>query len=208
MLTRAHGWVPSVSVSAIDILVIRHGESEWNAAGRWQGQADPPLTEVGRRQAEVAAANVPGPFEVVASSDLSRAHETARIIAARLATEPVVAVEALRERNAGPWQGLTRAEINERWPGALEKRAWPKGYELDEALMERVLPALRELAFSVVRRALVVAHGGVIRALDRASGAPDESIPNLAGRWYRVGSEIEPGERVEFVPTGIDLGLE
>ncbi|MDG2111286.1 MAG: histidine phosphatase family protein [Actinomycetota bacterium] len=195
-------------MTATDILVIRHGESEWNAAGRWQGQADPPLTSVGRRQAEIASENVQGSFDLVASSDLSRAHETAKIIAARLAAEPVVTLEALRERHAGPWQGLTRIEINERWPGAIEQRTWPTGYELDDTLMNRVIPALRELAFSVASRALVVAHGGVIRALDRASGAPDESIPNLAGRWYRVGHDIEPGERIEFVPAGLDLGLE
>ncbi len=190
------------------MLVIRHGESEWNAAGRWQGQADPPLTELGRLQAKMAAESIHEGFDIVASSDLQRAHDTARIIAAHLGAGPVVTIEALRERHAGPWQGLTRVEINARWPGAIEQRAWPAGYEHDETLIERVVPALRTVAERVRRRALVVAHGGVIRALDRSTGAPEERIPNLAGRWYRVGADVEPGDKVEFISPHIDLDLE
>lgn len=188
------------------ILVIRHGESEWNAQGRWQGQADPPLTLAGRRQAQIASDAVQAlhdamRFDLVVASDLARAHDTARIIAAAIDmavdTEP-----AFRERHAGPWQGLTRVEINEKWPGAIGAREWPEGYELDHSVMDRVIPALRDVA-SRSSRALIVAHGGVIRALDRVSGAPDEAIPNLAGRWYGVGRDITPGERHEFVPNGI-----
>lgn len=195
-------------MTEIDILVIRHGQSVWNAAGRWQGQADPPLTEIGRRQAEIAAANVVGPFDVVACSDLKRAHETALIIAAKLEQTQVLTRRDLRERHAGPFEGLTRAQINERYPGAIAEREWPDGFEHDDALIARVCPALSELARLASARALVVAHGGVIRALDHACGAPEEPIPNLAGRWYHVGSEFRAGERVEFVPEGVDLGIE
>ena len=145
-------------------------------------------------------------FDLVVASDLARAHDTARIIATALDmavdTDP-----AFRERHAGPWQGLTRPEINERWPGAIGAHEWPKGYELDEAVMNRVIPALRDVA-SRSSRALIVAHGGVIRALDRVSGAPDEAIPNLAGRWYGVGRDITPGERHEFVPSGVAQEVE
>ena len=204
------GWLPFGDV--IDILVIRHGQSVWNAEGRWQGQADPALTELGRRQAAHAGealvdAHTQLPFQAVGSSDLARAHVTAQLIAEQLGVDEVTTHEGLRERHAGPFQGLTRSEINRRWPGAIEAREWPDGYERDDALMERVVPGLRAVARNA-QRVLAVAHGGVIRALDRLSGAPDESIPNLAGRWYRLADELEPGPRVELVPPEIDLGVE
>lgn len=185
-------------MSEINLLVIRHGESEWNALGRWQGQADPPLTERGQQQALTAAMHITGSFDLVVSSDLQRAHHTARIIADHLELHPVVTESRLRERHAGPWQGLTRSEIEEQWPGALASRTYPPGYESDDLVIDRVLPALRSIADRVEGSAVVVAHMGIIRAIDRATGGIDERIPNLGGRWYRVGSCIEPGELVEL----------
>src|ERR1700680_1413671 len=75
------------------LLLVRHGESTWNADGRWQGQADPPLTERGRLQASLAAQAL-GSIDAIASSDLERAAETASIIAARLGLEPVLSEPA------------------------------------------------------------------------------------------------------------------
>lgn len=197
----------------VDVLVIRHGQSVWNAEGRWQGQADPPLTRVGRRQAAIAALALSDRafeegwvFDGLASSDLERAHRTARIVGEVLDLSPGTH-EGLRERHAGPFQGLTRAEINERFPGAIAERSWPTGYERDESLLGRVLPALRDVCAGHDRM-LVVAHGGVIRALDRMSGAPDESIPNVGGRWYRLGETLSPGERCELVDPEFDHGVE
>src|ERR1051325_541049 len=92
------------------ILVVRHGQSTWNADGRWQGQADPPLSDLGVAQAEAAARTVDG-VDVISASDLERAHHTATILAAPRQLE-VVADARLRERDAGEWTGLTRVQID------------------------------------------------------------------------------------------------
>src|SRR5436309_8138951 len=97
------------------VLLVRHGQSEWNAVGRWQGQADPPLTDLGRQQARAAAHSL-GSLDAVFASDLQRATETAVIVAAQLGIGPVVLDPDLRERDAGEWSGLTRDEIHERYP--------------------------------------------------------------------------------------------
>ena len=106
------------------VLLIRHGQSEWNADGRWQGQADPPLTDLGRHQALHAARNL-GTVDAIVASDLQRASETALIIAEALGVGPVVLEPGLRERDAGEWSGLTRAEIERDWPGYLDAPATP-----------------------------------------------------------------------------------
>ncbi len=104
------------------VLLVRHGQSEWNAAGRWQGQADPPLTEVGRRQAGPPPPSS-APSTPWCASDLQRASETAMIIAGEIGVGPVVLEPGLRERDAGEWSGLTRAEIDRDWPGYLDPPA-------------------------------------------------------------------------------------
>src|SRR5262245_23289188 len=143
------------------ILVVRHGQSTWNADGRWQGQADPPLSALGIAQAEAAARAVDG-VETIWASDLERARHTAEILAAEHGLD-VVADARLRERAAGEWTGLTRAEIDEQFPGALAERRRPPGFEHDEQLLVRALAALRDLAAALAGgTAIVVTHGGVI----------------------------------------------
>src|SRR5699024_8930730 len=109
-----------------DLLLIRHGESVWNADGRWQGQADPPLTELGRLQAREAATSI-GHVDAVVTSDLERAAETGAIIARELGVDHLATEQALRERDAGPLSGLTRSEIHRRFPGLLHDD--PAGFE-------------------------------------------------------------------------------
>ena len=166
------------------LLLVRHGESEWNAIGRWQGWADPPLSELGARQAAVAARSV-GAVDAIVSSDLERARHTAEIVATELGIGPVVVDASLRERDAGPWTGMTRAEIEADWPGYLASGKRPDGYEEDEALLDRVAPVLQmlEAAGDVV---LVVTHGGVIGAVERWLGATHQRTPNLGGRVVDV----------------------
>src|SRR5690606_34165227 len=94
------------------VLLVRHGQSEWNAIGRWQGQADPPLSDLGRLQAREASRAL-GTVDAVWASDLQRAVETAAIIAGELGVGPVVVDPDLRERDAGEFSGLTRPEIEE-----------------------------------------------------------------------------------------------
>src|ERR687894_1848010 len=102
------------------LLLVRHGESRWNARGRWKGWADPPLSDLGRAQAE-AAAPAAAPVDAVVSSDLQRARETAELMAAVLEVDDVLVETDLRERDVGDFTGLTRAEIEERWPGILSQ---------------------------------------------------------------------------------------
>jgi probable phosphoglycerate mutase len=194
------------------VLLVRHGQSEWNALGRWQGQADPPLSELGRAQARSAAHSL-GALDAIYASDLQRAMETAAIISNALGIGPVLIDEDLRERDAGEWSGLTRAEIHERYPGYLPddrhrvfapdpgapKR--PPGWESDESLKERVLRALRKIHDDVGDGdVLVVTHGGVIYAVEDHLGESFERLANGAGRWLAIeGDSMELGERVLLV---------
>jgi alpha-ribazole phosphatase len=100
------------------ILLARHGETDWNRDGRFQGHADPPLNAAGRRQAEGLAQTVASePPDAVYASDLRRAFETAEIVGARLGL-PVGREIALREIDVGSWHGLTREQIDGReWDG-------------------------------------------------------------------------------------------
>ena len=194
----------------MEILALRHGQSEWNAEGRWQGQADSPLTALGEQQALVAATQLLKSgeiFDTIASSDLQRAQRTAEIIA-EIVGDGVVELRAeFRERAAGGWQGLTRSEIETLSPGAIEQQRWPEGYESDQSVIGRVIPAIRELA-KTSDRLLIVAHSGLIRALDRASNALPASIPNLSGRRYHFNKQLLPGEIVSFSTDSTGHGIE
>jgi probable phosphoglycerate mutase len=190
-----------------NVLILRHGESEWNALGKWQGQANPPLTIKGQNQAKIAASNLNDTFDLIAASDLTRATETARIIANHQLKTDVSLHSELRERAAGPWEGLTRNEIEIKYPGAISKRLWPDGYEHDETVLQRVLPILHHFA-SLHEKILVVAHGGLIRALDRSLGAPDLPIPNLGGRWYQIGASVTYGEHINLVSANAEINVE
>jgi probable phosphoglycerate mutase len=181
------------------LLIVRHDQSEWNALGRWQGHADPPLSHLGRRQAEHAADHLP-PLGRVVSSDLQRAAETADIIARRWGVGPVERVGAIRERDVGPWQGLTHGEIEDGWPGYLAARQRPPGFESDEDLLARALPALVALGAAAEEAALVVTHGGLLGSLDNHYGVWSQRFANLGGRWFDLrNGELEPGDAVVLV---------
>lgn len=175
------------------LLLVRHGESTWNADGRWQGQADPPLSPLGEQQAAEAATRVDS-VDAVWASDLVRARRTAEIVAGgpnvrKLGAngrEVVVRLDPrLRERDAGAWQGRTRLEIEEHWPGYLGSGRRPPGYEGDDALLTRVLEAIDEIAAGHRGESvLVVVHGGIVRTLERHFGDDLHGLlPNLGGRW-------------------------
>jgi broad specificity phosphatase PhoE len=182
------------------VMVIRHGQSTWNASGRWQGHADAPLSGLGTAQATSAAAAVP-PVEAIWSSDLERARATAAIIGGALGL-PVQVDPRLRERNAGAWTGLTRAQIETGWPRYLGQHKRPAGFEDDEAVLARVLSALSDVQRSHPGgEVLVVTHGGVLRALERYCGAIDRAFPNLGGRIFELdgdgaGLVLRAGERL------------
>ncbi len=185
---------------ATRILVVRHGESEWNAAGRWQGHADPPLSDRGEQQARVAAERL-GAVGAIVASDLRRAATTAVLISQGLGVGPVIVDERLRERDVGEWTGLTRREIDERFPGYLADGSRPPGFEPAERLLERVYPCLVELADAHRGDSvLAVSHAGVIFALEAHLDLPRQPLPNLSGRWFDVdGAGLRAGERVVLV---------
>ena len=185
------------------LLVVRHGQSEWNATGRWQGRADPPLTDEGRRQSKVAGGAL-GTFDAVVASPLLRAAETATIIAERLGIGPVLTDPDLVERDAGEWQGLTRSQIQEGWPGFLDDGRRPPGYEPGDAMLTRTLSVLERISERMGDGdVLVVSHGGVVYALEEACGEPWRRLPNLGARWFEVsGGDLSAGPRVDLVPDG------
>ena len=150
------------------LTLVRHGATAWNAQGRFQGQNDVALSELGREQARALAQRFEGvAFDRIVSSDLARAAETARTIAGE---RPVVCDERWREFAFGAWEGLTWREIGERYPecAALDVTAvrgyTPPGGETFVAVRARVAEALAELRRSGCDAPLVVSHAGTIHA--------------------------------------------
>jgi len=204
------------------LLLVRHGESTWNADGRWQGQADPPLSDRGREQAAAAAAAI-GTIDAIVTSDLDRAAETGAIIARSLGVEPVLVEPRLRERDAGSLSGLTRLDIYQRFPGLLPDDpggfrpgpdalpAWPDDWESDAALWERVEVALVVLGRLVADGdVLAVTHGGVIYAIEAHLGSPGRGrLPNLSATWLEVdGERFTIGPRVDLIDSADTMAIE
>jgi broad specificity phosphatase PhoE len=191
------------------LLVARHGQSEWNAVGRWQGQADVPLSDEGMRQAADAGLRL-GTFDAVWSSDLGRASLTASIIAEIIGIGPVMLDARLRETDVGPWQGLTHDEVEAGWPGYLEQHRRPEGFEPYDDAAERMMAAFVDIAAaSPGGEVLVVSHGGGIRAVRRMLGCNDARLPNLGASWFTVrDTSITAGEVVHLSdaePSGMAL---
>jgi probable phosphoglycerate mutase len=195
------------------LLLLRHGQSTWNAEGRWQGWSDPPLTDLGRSQAAEAAERLEGlGLSGVVASDLDRARATAGILACALGLEPVVIDEDLREYNVGDWEGLTRPEIETGWPDQLV--AWREGRllatpggETRSAFLARVGRGLARAARSraLGDAAVVVTHGGAIRAAEQVAGGERSTvIDNLAGRWFTVDDDgrLQPGPVALLLDAG------
>jgi probable phosphoglycerate mutase len=186
------------------LLAIRHGESEWNVVGRWQGRADTALSDGGRRQA-LEAAYVLGTFDGIWSSHLQRAAETAAIIAAEIGVGPVVVDPRLGETHVGPWEGLTHAEIEEGWPGFLAEHRRPPEAEPLDAVADRVTASFVDIAATAPgAEMLVVTHAGVLRTLCQSLGETPHRFPNLAGLWFDVHDDgaIVAGAHVSLIAPG------
>ena len=168
------------------VLLVRHGATEWNETKRAQGQADIPLSPLGRAQArEIADQLRDLSLAAVYSSDLMRAMDTARAIAAEHGLD-VVADAAFREVDQGAWTGLTTDEIKRRWPelwgSARHYSARPGGESPDE-VRERALAALGRVARAHPDgTVVVVSHGGTIRWLSaEALGYDDRESARIRG---------------------------
>jgi glucosyl-3-phosphoglycerate phosphatase len=201
------------------LVMLRHGQTEFNAANRMQGQLDTRLSELGREQA-VAAAEVLAKFDplLIVSSDLHRAYDTAVVLGERVGS-PVVVDERLRETHLGSWQGLTHSEVDASAPGA--RIAWrndatwaPHGGESRVDVARRSLPVVTELVESQLdwggdepyRPVVLVTHGGLIAALTaRLLDLPVVNWPTLGGMgnasWVQLsGHSLEqaPFEQIHW----------
>lgn len=170
------------------VYIVRHGETDYNATGRWQGCLDIPLNDQGRRQAAQLAAFLLANGEAVDcvySSDLARAHETAKIVAQAYGLEALTELR-LRETNVGIFQGLTNTEIDELY-GEIrhewhhdENYVIPNG-ESRRQVQQRMMSAWNEWTAQLpVRNLMIVSHGGSIRWLLRGL------FPNLNHDSYHL----------------------
>ncbi|MEC3957312.1 histidine phosphatase family protein [Nocardia sp. CDC153] len=197
------------------LILLRHGQTEWNATDRMQGQIDTELSDVGRRQAKDCAPEMAcSDLIAIVSSDLKRAHDTALAVA-ECAAMPVVTDARLRETNLGDWEGMDHREVDAQFPGA--RKAWrldpnftPPNGESKLQVGARALPVVRELLVEREdwpgRTIILVAHGGLIAALTAALlELPEENWPALGGlantSWVQLtshGPSIErPGWRLD-----------
>ncbi|MBA3383527.1 MAG: histidine phosphatase family protein [Actinobacteria bacterium] len=187
------------------LILVRHGETDWNAQHRWQGHSDTELNDAGREQARRLAEGL-GRVDALYSSDLSRARETAEILAGTIGVE-VRFDQRLRERGFGAWEGLTTEEIESSFPD--EQRRWRAGIgagahnaEPFEAFAARVGSFVEEIGQRHVgEEVLVVAHGGTIRVVHALAAGIDyvrdhRSIPAVANcsssRYAFRGGRLSP----------------
>ena len=156
------------------VIAVRHGQTEWNVQARIQGQGDSDLTEEGKAQARSIAERLARePFDVLVSSDLGRAAQTAQAIADRCA-KPLVLDARLRERHFGVGEGMTYEEVDRAYPGAFARirNVDPDfvipGGESRRQFHERVRTAFDSLAEAHAGKTIViVTHGGVLATFFR-----------------------------------------
>ncbi|HXU97256.1 MAG TPA: histidine phosphatase family protein [Jiangellaceae bacterium] len=172
------------------IVLWRHGRTEWNATGRFQGQTDIDLDEIGRAQAWQSARRLAAlEPDLLISSDLRRTRDTMAALA-EISGKPIQLDERLRETFAGEWQGLTGAEIASRYPE--EYKAWRAGDpllkvgggETRQDVAERMAAAVRDIAARLADDGLAVltTHGGAARlGIAALIGMPLERFTNIGG---------------------------
>lgn len=195
-----------------ELYLVRHGETEWNAARRIQGRTDIPLNDTGREQARQAAELLARRrWQGVYTSPLGRAHETARIIAERLGLAGVTDIDAFVERDYGEAEGMGFDEIEALYPEGVRA----PGQETREEVAARVVPALLELAERHPgERLVIVSHGGAIRSVLQTAepGTRHPRITNASVHSFRVEDGAlrliafdDPIEEESLLPERSDL---
>jgi probable phosphoglycerate mutase len=189
------------------LIVLRHGQTAWNAEMRIQGHTDIPLDDTGRWQAQQVAQALAGePLAAVYSSDLQRALATAQALAAASGV-PLTSDARLRERCFGIFEGHTYADVDRLWP--LEAARWrrrvpgsvPEGAEALESFHARSVDTVCELALAHPGQQIaIVAHGGVLDCLYRAA----VGVALAAPRTWQLGNAsinrlLFNGERLSLV---------
>ena len=190
----------ALAVGVTYFALVRHGETDWNRHGRLQGSADIPLNDTGRAQAREAAHRLAArQWDRLVSSPLSRASETADLIGAELGLHRSATYADLRERHYGEAEGLTDYEAYIEWP-----HGWYPGLEPRAEVAERGVRTLGHLADEHPDDAVVVvAHGGVIRAILDVLLRPHRS-PRILNAGVSTVSSDADGWRVHSI-NGIDL---
>lgn len=159
-------------VAVTRLLLVRHGESTWNRESREQGQSDPELTDLGRRQAERLGMRLASePIAAAYASDLQRAYDTAQIaVAGRGIT--IVREPSLREVHRGVWEGLTFDEVEKRYPGMRDwlyadpgSRAIPAGETMREVQSRACAAIDRIVAAHPDETVFVATHGGTLKSM-------------------------------------------
>ncbi|MGH3451759.1 MAG: histidine phosphatase family protein [Haloechinothrix sp.] len=179
------------------LVLWRHGETDYNAAGRMQGHLDSALTPVGWNQARFAVpALARFAPDLVVASDLRRATDTATVLTDGIGV-PLKIDKRLRETHLGEWQGKTGPEVDAEWPGARDQwrvdASWaPPGGESRVEVAERAYDVVAGLETAEHEAVLLAAHGGLILALTaRMLGLPLEHWPTLGGigncHWVELG---------------------
>jgi broad specificity phosphatase PhoE len=201
-------------VTSRRVVLLRHGRTAWNAERRFQGQADPPLDEVGRAQAYEVAALIaalrPG---LLVSSDAIRAMQTAEVVAEASAL-PVVKEPRLRERNLGHWEGLTREDVAERYPD--EYADWMAGMDVSrrggetrEEVAARAGAAFAELPPVAVT--VLVLHSATAMALTNFLLGIAQSVHPLGPlancHWSELYAEPVAGGATAWRLRGHNLGV-
>ena len=172
------------------LTLVRHGQTDWNAARRIQGASDIPLNDTGRQQAR-AAARILGerPWDVVVASPLQRAHETGAIIARGLGLPEPTVVRGLAERAYGEAEGMTGDDLRALFPGGIEGASIP-GCETRAEVVARATEALLEVAERFPdHRVIVATHGAVIGSLLRSLS--EDALPPQ-------GTTVGNGSRHDF----------
>jgi glucosyl-3-phosphoglycerate phosphatase len=205
------------------LVMLRHGQTDYNATNRMQGQLDTDLSDLGRNQA-VAAAEVLAKRQplLIVSSDLRRALDTAVALGERSGL-PVEVDTRLRETHLGDWQNLNHVEVDAKWPGA--RLAWrndatwaPHGGESRVDVAERGLPLVRELIVDQTewgtdepeRPVVLVAHGGLIAALTAALlKLPVANWPALGGMgnasWVQLSGHADADAEFDDIRWRLDV---
>jgi 2,3-bisphosphoglycerate-dependent phosphoglycerate mutase len=192
------------------LILVRHGQSQWNLENRFTGWVDVELSELGRKEASEAGVKLKGyPCDVLWTSDLKRAHQTLELIVAETGWKvPVVKTQALNERHYGDLQGLNKAETVEKH-GAEQVHLWRRSYDVrppnGESLKDtvaRVQPILDHCLYPALaagKNLVVVAHGNSNRSLFKMiEDIADEKIPEL---------ELETGKPYFFQVESVENGL-
>jgi broad specificity phosphatase PhoE len=205
------------------LVMLRHGQTDYNATNRMQGQLDTDLSDLGRNQAG-AAAEVLAKRQplLIVSSDLRRAHDTALVLGERSGL-PVEVDTRLRETHLGDWQDLTHVEVDAQWPGA--RLAWrndatwaPHGGESRVDVARRGTPLIRELIADQTewgtdepeRPVVLVAHGGLIAALTAALlKLPVANWPALGGMgnasWVQLSGHADTDAKFDDIRWRLDV---